>query len=581
MSINTLYGGIYMEPVFEIKRKDAAARIGKLTVGGKIIETPCLMPVYNPRKPTLSIEELKAEFAPPALMANAYIFLKDEILKSKVLDEGIHRFLGFDGVIATDSGSYQLMVYGAVETTNKEIIGFQEEIGSDIGSFLDIPSPPDTFLPRAKEHLGTTLERAREAQTAKFAVNAAVQGAKYPELRFEAAKEIGSMFKLAAIGGIVPLMEAYRFSELVDVIAYSKQGMPSDTAVHAFGLGHPMIFPLACLLGCDLFDSAAYVLYAQDGRYLTDYGTKHVDELKNISCTCPICSEHGIGIQRLYGEDKVRALARHNLYVSYAMIERVKQAIEEGSLWELVLLQARSHPLLLSAVERLMQQSLWISKLDLITKPSAFYVSGAESSGRSEVLNARERLKRLKSQNTINLEPFGEVQEEVLDIYPFNGVYSMKDEPYPKVRDIYKLRAIMEYQFGEGAGELLPDNLIVKKSKNTKRIRWLYEGSQMIASVRASDHFIIPHEKLALRLKDKFEKPRLRVVMADDDEAIACVRDGKSVMCKFVKEVDPNLRCGDECIVVDKDDNLIRSATLHLSPTEIKDFKRGMAARTR
>jgi archaeosine-15-forming tRNA-guanine transglycosylase len=46
---------------------------------------------------------------------------------------------------------------------------------------------------------------------------------------------------------------------------------------------------------------------------------------------------------------------------------------------------------------------------------------------------------------------------------------------------------------GRGAGELLPDNLVVKKSRNTKRIRWLYEGNEMVASVRAGDHFIIPH----------------------------------------------------------------------------------------
>ncbi|MBU0763169.1 MAG: tRNA guanosine(15) transglycosylase TgtA, partial [Candidatus Altiarchaeota archaeon] len=283
-----------MDYSFEIKKKDAAGRIGKLSINGKTLETPCLLPVYNPRKPTIPVAELVKDFDTQALMTNAYMFLKDESLKDEVLEQGIHRFLSFDGVVATDSGSYQLMVYGAVDTTNQEIIEFQEKISSDIGSFLDIPSPPDTFLPRAKEHLGTTLERAREAKAAKFLVNAAVQGAKYPELRLEAAKEIGSMFKLAAIGGIVPLMESYRFPELVDVIASSKQGLPTDTVVHAFGLGHPMIFPLAALLGCDLFDSAAYALYAMDGRYLTDYGTKHLEEINHISCTCPICSRHGL-----------------------------------------------------------------------------------------------------------------------------------------------------------------------------------------------------------------------------------------------------------------------------------------------
>ncbi|MBU0762940.1 MAG: hypothetical protein KKD39_07925, partial [Candidatus Altiarchaeota archaeon] len=281
------------------------------------------------------------------------------------------------------------------------------------------------------------------------------------------------------------------------------------------------------------------------------------------------------------GDDKTHALARHNLYVSNAMIAKVKQAIEDGALWELVLLQSRAHPKLLQAVKNLMSHSDWISELDEITKPRALYVTGQESKKRPEVINAVKRLERVSSTNTMYLEPFGEVKEEVLDIYPFNGVYSMCDEPHPKIRDIYKLRAIMEYQFGEGAGELLPDNLVVKKSRNTKRIRWLYRGKNMIASVRASDHFIIPHEELARGLLQKFPHPLLRVVMKDDKEAMDCVREGKSVMCKFVEEVDPDLRCGDECIVVDKDGNYIRCATLHLAPKEIMDFKRGMAARVR
>jgi len=570
-----------MDYKFDVRRKDAAARIGRLEVNGKCVETPALMPVYNPNRPTLTVDEMRREFGMPCLMTNAYMLLKSEELKERVLSEGLHKFLGFKGLIAADSGSYQLMVYGAVETTNKEIIKFEEDIGSDIGSFLDIPTPPDTYKPRAKEHLATTLERAKEAKDAKFLVNAAIQGGKYPDLRAQAAAEISKDFSLVAVGGIVPLMESYRFAELVHVIAAAKENMPQDRVVHAFGLGHPMVFPLAALLGCDLFDSAAYALYAQDGRYMTDYGTVHVENLEYMSCRCPVCAQHGLAIKRLYGEDKVRALARHNLHVSYAMLDKVKQAITEGSLWELVLLQARAHPKLMQATEALMEHTQWISELDPITKDSSFYPTGPESTLRSEVLNAKARLSNLSTQNTIDLPAFGLVNEELLDIYPFNGVISLTDDVKPKIRDIHKLRAIMEYQFGRGAGELLPDNLVVKKSRNTKRIRWLYEGNEMVASVRASDHFIIPHEKLAIRLKEKFPTPKLRVIMSDDEESLKCVREGKSAMCKFVKDVDPSLRCGDECIIVDGKDNFIRCATLMLSPREIKDYKRGMAARSR
>ena len=60
-------------------------------------------------------------------------------------------------------------------------------------------------------------------------------------------------------------MEAYRYSELVDVIAASKKGLSPTVPVHLFGAGHPMMFALAVALGCDLFDSAAYALI-REGR---------------------------------------------------------------------------------------------------------------------------------------------------------------------------------------------------------------------------------------------------------------------------------------------------------------------------
>jgi 7-cyano-7-deazaguanine tRNA-ribosyltransferase len=570
-----------MDPKFDVRRKDAAGRIGRLEINGRTVETPALMPVYNPARDVIPIKELSGKFKAQAIMANSYMLLKSPELKELVLSHGIHKLFGFDGVIATDSGSYQLMVYGAVETSNQEIIKFQEDIGSDIGSFLDIPTLPDTYKPRAKEQLMTTLERAKEARGAKFVVNAAIQGGKYPDLRALAASEVSRDFGLVAVGGIVPLMESYRMAELAHVIAAAKENMPLDRVVHAFGLGHPMVFPMAALLGCDLFDSAAYALYAMDGRYMTDYGTVKLEEMEYISCTCPVCSEHGMKIKRLYGDDQVGAVARHNLHVSFAMVERVKQAIAEGGLWELVCLQARAHPAMMKALEAIMEHSEWMAQVDSISKKTQFYKTGPESERRSEVLNAKARIARVSSKNTIELAPFGQVQEELLDLYPFNGVYSMEGDVKPKVRDMAKLRAIMEYQFGAGAGALLPDGLKIKKSRNTKRIRWLYEGSEMVASVRASDHMIIPHERLAQKLKALFPPPRLRVIMRDDVESLKAVAEGKSPMCKFVKEVDSELRCDDECLVVDERDNLIRCGTLMLSPLEIRQFKRGMAVRTR
>jgi 7-cyano-7-deazaguanine tRNA-ribosyltransferase len=567
---------------FEVKGKDVAGRLGKLTIKGKTIETPLLMPVYNPNKPLIPIQEMKALFDVRALMTNSYIILKSEELKESVLANGIHKHLGFDGLIATDSGSFQLMAYGSVSTTNKEIIEFQENIGSDIGSFLDIPTLPDAYKPKAVDELETTLERAKEAVDAKFAVNAGIQGSTYMDLRKKAAQEIGKDFRLCAVGGIVRLMEEYRFADLVDVIATVKMNIPANRPVHAFGLGHPMVFSLAAALGCDLFDSAAYALYAQDMRYMTEYGTKRLENLEFLPCACPVCSKHGIALKDLPQDEKIKNLALHNLYVTFAEINRVKQAIREGSLWNLLCTRARSHPAMFAALLRLKEYRKWFAELDPITKDSQIYYAGKETAYRPEVLNAKKRIKQVSSAHGVAIPPFGMVPAEILDIYPFGGFVSSEvdaDMVCPKVSDLEKVRAIMDYQFGRGAGELIESSFQIKKSRTTRRIRGVYKGKVMVASVRASDHFIIPHMFLAEKLKEKFVFPKLRVVVHDD--AVPFVREGKSVFAKFVVAVDNDLRAGDEVLVVSKEDELIRSGTLVLSPREALDFDRGAAVSVR
>ena len=571
---------------FEIKDKDIAARICKLKINGKELETPSLMPVYNPNKPLITPKEMKREFGCEILMANSYIILKNEELRNNILRDGIHKFMNFNGIIATDSGSYQLMEYGNITATNKEIIEFQEKIGSDIGSFLDIPTLPNAYKPRALEQLKITLERAREARNAKFLVNAGIQGSTYLDLREMAAREIGREFRLCAVGGIVRLMENYRFSDLVEIISVIKRNIPINRVVHAFGMGHPMAFSLSIALGCDLFDSAAYALYAENFRYITASGTKRLDELEYLPCSCPVCSKYGLELKELPERERVRELARHNLYVSFEEINKIKEAIKENNLWEFLGMRCRAHPELLSGLKRLTEQK-WLADLDPITKKSAFYLQGPESKNRTEVVNVKKRLKRVYSENRREVAPFGKIPAEISDVYPFNSFNSLREwgkkknenKNEYKIPDIEKIRKIMDYQFGSGAGELIADNVRIKRSRKTKRIRWVYEEKKLIASVRASDHFIIPKMPLAEKLHKRFKYPKLRVVIHDD--AIPFVLEGKSVFAKFVEEIDPKLRARDEVLIVDKNDKLLRTGTLILSPREVVDFDRGIAVRVR
>jgi len=84
---------------------------------------------------------------------------------------------------------------------------------------------------------------------------------------------------------------------------------------------------------------------------------------------------------------------------------------------------------------------------------------------------------------------------------------------------------------------------------------------------------------LALELHKFFKFPKLRIAI--NDEAVPFVKEGRNVFAKFVINTDKNLRAGDECLVVDKDNTLLATGTLMLAPGECTSFKRGVAVRVR
>lgn len=435
-----------MPPIFEILQKDCAGRIGRLETRHGTIETPAIMPVVNPNIQTIKPSELR-KFGAEIIITNSYIIYRKPDLRERALRDGLHSLIGFDGPIMTDSGSYQLSVYGEVEVNNKEIVEFQQNIGSDIGVPLDIPTPPDASRMRAEAELQQTIFREKEAIGLKndMLLAAPVQGSTFPDLRENCARELSGLdFDVYPLGAVVPLMESYRYSELVDVIVASKKGLTPAAPVHLFGAGHPMMFSLAVALGCDLFDSASYALYAKDGRYMTVRGTYHLDQLQYLPCSCPICSS--LDVRELNeSEKREELLARHNLYVTFEEMREVKQAIQEGSLWELVEYRCRAHPQLLSGLKRVLSgHSGWIEKMQPLSR-STFFYSGPESAMRPEVTRYTNKLKnfdlkgkvlirnrRLENENDFDWvfdfkPPFGPYPLELKETYPFNA--EVTDEP--------------------------------------------------------------------------------------------------------------------------------------------------------
>jgi len=570
---------------FEIKARDAAGRIGKIEVNGKKLETPAIMPVVNPKQLIVTPKELK-EMGFDIIITNSYIIYKDEELREKALEKGIHGLLDYDGIVEVDSGSFQLMRYGGVEVTNREIIEFQRKIGVDIGTFLDIPTIPDAPREKAEEDLKITLERAKEAESIKnIPMNATVQGSTYLDLRTYAARKLSEMnFEIHPIGAVVPLMESYRYRDLVDVVIASKIGLRPDRPVHLFGAGHPMVFALAVAMGIDLFDSASYALYAKDDRYMTPEGTKRLEELEYFPCSCPVCSRYTPQeLREMSKEERTRLLALHNLWVIREELNRVKQAIKEGTLWQLVDERSRSHPKMFAAYKRLLEYKDYLDENEPITKASAFFKVSEEIMRTPVVLRAKQRAERVKGKfpETISHPIFGEIPKYLSLTFPFAQSEGEEDftieKPSKEEAKLY-VQAVAEYQFGEGASEAFKD-IFVELSRKTGMPRQIKARGKHIATFRAEDGLLTLGIEGARRLHKVLPYPRMRVVVNGDAEPFA--RKGKNVFAKFVIDADESIRPYDEVLVVNKNDELLATGQSLLNGKELKIFQQGLAVKVR
>jgi 7-cyano-7-deazaguanine tRNA-ribosyltransferase len=382
---------------FEIHERDLAGRIGLLKTKTAPILTPALFPVVNHVKKSVPIKTI-SRIGYKQIIANAYLISKHS--KRAATRKGIHKLLGFNGAIMTDSGAYQILSHGHVEIEPAEIIRFQEAIDTDIGVILDIPTPSNASYNQAEESVETTIKRAKESVKQRkrndILWSGPIQGGNHSDLVERSAKAMSKLpFDIYAIGSPTTIMEQYQYSSLVDLIMTAKRYLPLQAPVHLFGAGHPAMFSLAVALGCDLFDSAAYALYARDGRYLTVDGTLHLEDLGDLPCECPICANTTpkdlAGLPELEQE---RSLAEHNLYVSIREIKQIKQAIRRGTLWELIRMRCASHPKLWEGFLRLTEYADKLEESDPLPGPHQAGITfiGSQDLSRPEVLRHRARL---------------------------------------------------------------------------------------------------------------------------------------------------------------------------------------------
>ncbi len=628
--------------MFEIKYRDGCGRVCDWKFGKHKVKTPNIAIVINPDKQIISPKEIREIFGAEIIITNAYIIKKSK--KAREIEEkGIHEVYDWDGPVYTDSGTFQMYSHGSVSIGPEETLEYQKKIGSDIITPLDMFTIPKDTREIAQDKLTLTIERlkqARELVSEKQLVGP-VQGGRFIQLREDAARQVSlSRPDIFAIGGIVPLMERYDFKQLVNVVMAAKMNLSLNRPVHAFGCGHPMLFSLLVLMGVDLFDSAAYALYAQDKRYMTVNGTYSIKDMSELPCSCPACSG------KTPSQMKVRDIAMHNLYVTFQEIKTIRQAIKDGRLFELAEQRVRSHPALLDAYLELLRNDDYVEFMEMfdpITKGSAFFYTGRESLRRPSVYRAKERISKryfppkgrkgyvlqkyerfIKSTREthfmmldniygiipaelLNLYPFGQtiaphndfsgmVQErnEIADKYisshrqdyeslnilsRYKDSKDMHDLSYGDADHMLELRSLLIYQYGKGAETILEGDISFEVSRKTGRLRRAYHGDSLLGTVRAEDGLFIPGEFGARRLYEALGKKSYSVVVSND--AVPFIKQGKSVFCKFVVDASDDIRPYDEVFIKDQQENLIGIGRCMLNRLEMLDFNDGVAVKTR
>ncbi|MCI4333925.1 MAG: tRNA guanosine(15) transglycosylase TgtA, partial [Thermoplasmata archaeon] len=589
---------------FELLARDGLARIGRFPTPHGPIETPALLPVVHPdlaRQP-VTPKELRRRFGLGAVITSSYIIWRTPPLREIAEERGVHGLLDFDGPVMTDSGAFQQHAYGHVEVTDSQILHFQGRIGTDIATVLDVFGEPDEPREVTQRGVAETTERALRARADRAGLLAVpVQGGLDPELRRESAAAASQTGDVLAVGGVVPLMERYRFADLARVLIAARPGLAPEGVVHLFGTGHPMTFAFAALFGVDLFDSSAYLKFARRGTLMFPEGSVAIDSLQEPVCRCVLCSDIPLTeVARRPGAERERRIAEHNLLVCAEEVARIRQAIRDGTLWELAERRSTGHPALAAGLRAAIRGT----RVFLPTEPESrrsLRSTVATTGLRPSVIRFLARLDGFKQGRgpyrllpfvpltTVALRtlpaqtkdgenlawevlrPVGPVPLELADVYPAGSYLAPEEfDTRPKSEGVAEalvgldvdrekdwsgewtrrqVDALITWRYGlTAAAALLPLGLLGRRSPKTGRLRRVERDGTILFHV-GTDGLVRPTWRGAQLLHTTLPSPESRVVVGRD--AVPFVREGRSLFSRFVVGGDLTLVPGASALLVD------------------------------
>jgi queuine tRNA-ribosyltransferase len=313
----------------------------------------------------LTPDEVKAAGYSMLLCNTYHLYLRPGMDVVKKLG-GLHRFMGWDDAILTDSGGYQVFSLAALSKvtdegvtfhshidgsshfiTPEKVVALQEDLGADIIMVLDEPSAVGSPPEKVRQALGRTHRWARrclEAHRTEQQLFAIVQGGLSPELRRESALALAEMdFPGYAIGGLSlgePKEAMWQMVGEVDKL------LPPDKPRYLMGVGSPEDFVQAVSLGVDMMDCALPTRVARNGAIFTDVGRINIDNAAyreldapiEAGCDCYTCRHFSAAyVSHLFRAQELlayRLATIHNLRFMARLMEATRRAILDDSFEE-------------------------------------------------------------------------------------------------------------------------------------------------------------------------------------------------------------------------------------------------------
>jgi queuine tRNA-ribosyltransferase len=352
---------------FSVEARQGAARAGRLSTPHGQVETPCFMPVGT--KGTVKavaprdLERLGARI----VLGNAYHLFFRPGCDVVAAHGGLHRFMGWDGPILTDSGGFQVFSLAGTRLLREDGVEFtsvydgsrhvftpqrameiQERLGADLVMCFDQCAPGT--LPH--QEIATAVERTTRWAAACQAAQARhdqllvgiVQGGVDDELRRRSAAELVALdFGAYAIGG---LSVGERGDEMLATVELMDELLPASRLRYFMGIGDPVGMIEVIRRGMDVFDCVLPTRLARTGTVFTSEGrlnlrnARFADDLRPLdeSCDCPCCQSFTRAyLRHLVNQKEILAsqlLSEHNLRVLIRLADGARAAIIAGRLDE-------------------------------------------------------------------------------------------------------------------------------------------------------------------------------------------------------------------------------------------------------